>query len=300
MDVYSPQTPADDPAARKVHFGTCAWSFDDWRGVFYPVHLAAGDRLEFYARFLDSVEIDSTFYAPPKITSVRHWLDATPDGFLFAAKMTREITHDRKLRDCADVLPAFLASLAPLRAKLACVLVQLPPFFTAQHGEHALREFVRALPQDFRFAIEFRDESWHHPRIAHLLEENRVCWVWNDLTPITQARQGAFDYWPRTTDFLYVRLLGDQQTKYGGDGSRLHKYRGLVWPRDASLDSWRARVSESLADVSRALIMTNNHFEGFSPHTCQRIAERFGVAIHLPSVEERAGSDSDAGQIELL
>ncbi len=294
-------SPHTTDAPRKVHFGTCAWSFEDWHGVFYPEHLPAAERLAFYARFLDAVEVDSTFYAPPKSSTAGHWLDATPETFVFSAKMAREITHDRKLRDCEDLLAGFLASVAPLRAKLACVLVQLPPYFTLKNDEQALRDFVRNLPADFRFAIEFRDAGWHLPRIAHLLEEHRVCWVWNDVTPLAHAVEGAFDYFPRTTDFLYVRLLGDLTTKYGGDGSRMHKYKGLLWPRDASLDSWTARVQEHLAEVARVMIYTNNHFEGFSPHTCQRIAERFGVTIALPTAEELSGRTADErNQMNLL
>lgn len=290
-----------DLSSDKLHFGTCAWSFEDWHGSFYPVQLPAPERLAFYARFLDAVEIDSTFYAPPRATSAAHWLDATPEHFVFSAKMAREITHDRKLRGCSDLLAGFLASVAPLRSKLGCVLVQLPPYFTLGNDEQALRDFVRTLPSDFRFAIEFRDASWGLPRIAHLLEEHRVCWVWNDVTPLAQAVEGAFGYLPQTTDFLYVRLLGDLTTKYGGDGSRLHQYKGLLWPRDSSLDSWAARIQEHLPEAAKVLIYTNNHFEGFSPHTCQRLAERLGKTITLPTVAEISGETAEEGkQLSLL
>ena len=283
----------------KIRVGTCAWSFDDWHGPFYPEHLPATERLGFYARYFDSVEIDSTFYAAPTPQTAGHWLDVTPDHFVFSAKMTREITHDRKLRDCAELLERFLAALAPLHRKLACVLVQLPPYFTLKHDETALREFILNLPRDFRFAIEFRDASWHLPRIAHLLEEHHVCWVWNDTTPLDRAHEGAFQFLPRTTDFLYVRLLGDPTTKYASDGSRLHNYRGLGWPRDASLDSWTVRIRQALPDVRQALIYTNNHVEGFSPHTAQRIAARLGGKICLPSPGDLVNAE-DQDQLALF
>lgn len=286
--------------AEKVRVGTCAWSYDDWRGVFYPEHLGANHRLEFYARHFDSVEIDSTFYAAPSLHAAAHWLDVTPEHFLFSVKMPREITHERKLRRCEDLLEHFLGSLAPMRTKLGAVLIQLPPFFTPRHDELALREFVQALPRDFRFAIEFRDHGWHMPRTAHLLAENRVCWVWHDVTPLSHSLEGAFEFLPRTTDFLYVRLLGDLETKYGGDGSRLHKYKGLLWPRDASLDTWALRIGAHLRETHYAFVYTNNHFEGFSPHTCVRFAERFGLALHLPSAAELEGRDEADPQMNLL
>ena len=121
----------------RLSVGTCAWSFEDWRGVFYPEHLPAGERLAFYSRHFGAVEIDSTFYHAPSPAVAEHWLEITPPDFVFTAKVPREITHERKLRDSADALAAFLAALEPLGEKLACVLVQLPPFFTPQHDAAA-------------------------------------------------------------------------------------------------------------------------------------------------------------------
>lgn len=282
-----------------IRIGTCAWSFDDWRGIFYPEHLASPERLAFYARHFNSVEIDSTFYGPPSPQTAGHWIDATPDEFLFSAKIARDITHDRKLRKSTELLEGFLTAIAPLRRKLACVLIQLPPYFTLKQDEQALREFILRLPKDFRFAVEFRDSSWHLPRIARLLEEQCVCWVWNDTTSLERAHEGAFQFLPRTTDFLYVRLLGDRDTKYATDGSRLHQYRGLQWRRDASLESWTARIRQTLAQVNQVLIYTNNHFEGFSPHSSQRIAERLGITVRLPSPQELSNEDG-GDQLALL
>src|SRR5690606_4274713 len=138
--------------------------------------------LGFYARHFGTVEVDSTFYAAPSIKTAGHWLDVTPEDFLFSCKVPREITHEHKLRGSPDLLTDFLDKIAPLHRRLGSVLIQLPGSFKLAGDELALRDFLRELPSAFRFAIEFRDESWHLPRIAHLLEEHRVCWVWNDLT----------------------------------------------------------------------------------------------------------------------
>ena len=169
-----------------IHIATCAWSFEDWRGAFYPAHLPQARWLEFYARHFPAVEVDSTFYHVPTPHTAAHWFEVTPPGFRFACKLPREITHERKLRDAADMLAEFLTALEPLGEKLACVLVQTPPFFTPQHDASALREFVRGLPGGVRFAFEFRHAGWHVPRFAHLLEEHRVCWVWSDSTALAQ------------------------------------------------------------------------------------------------------------------
>src|SRR3954467_8516417 len=116
-------------SAPPIAVGTCAWSFDDWNGVFYPPHLPQAGRLPFYARYLQTVEIDATFYATPAAQTARHWAQVTPPDFVFSCKLPKEITHERKLRGCRELLHAFLESMEPLGAKLACVLIQLPPAF---------------------------------------------------------------------------------------------------------------------------------------------------------------------------
>lgn len=246
------------------------------------------------------MEIDSTFYAPPSGQTAGHWLDVTPEDFVFSCKVPREITHERKLRHCEDPLEAFLASMAPLRRKLACVLIQLPGYFQRRDDEYALREFIRQLPQDFRFAIEFRDESWHLPRIAHFLEEHRVCWVWNDTTTLAHQADGAFDFLPITTDFLYLRLMGDLKTKYREDGERIFRYRELRWPRDSALESWAIRVKQHAGQISRVLAYANNHYEGFSPATCQRFARQFGHEVELPRPGQKPDPGAQGGQLELF
>jgi uncharacterized protein YecE (DUF72 family) len=238
------------------------------------------------------VEIDSTFYHPPAAHVAEHWAEVTPPDFVFTAKVPREITHERGLRDCQAGLEAFLESMRLLGSKLACVLVQLPPYFALRHHEHMLRDFVRQLPSGVRFAIEFRDPDWHHPRISHLLAEHGVCWVWNDASTLEHANEAAFAFWPHTTDFLYLRLLGDLDAKYAPDGSPIHHYRQLMWPREVALDNWSEKVRTLLPQVSRALVFAANHYEGFAPHTAARIAQRLGIPITLPAASELTGNDS--------
>jgi len=289
----------DKPANIKI--GTCAWSYEDWRGVFYPEHLPAAERLAFYARNLPAVEVDSTFYHAPTPQVAAHWAEVTPPDFAFACKLSREITHERKLRDCAEPLREFLEPLKPLGTKLWCVLVQLPPFFQPARDEVALRDFVRHLPREVRFAIEFRHADWHHPRIAHLLSEHGVAWVWNDLTPLDHQEEGAYEFLPDTTDFLYVRLMGDLEKKYAANGRRIHQYRELMWPRDAALESWAVRVRQAVAEHLRIFMAVSNHYEGFAPHTARRLGERLGLTLSTPEdAEADKGAAGDGRQMDLL
>jgi uncharacterized protein YecE (DUF72 family) len=288
----------EPPAQIKI--GTCAWSYEDWRGVFYPEHLPAAERLAFYARHLPAVEVDSTFYHAPTEHAVAHWAEMTPPDFAFACKLSREITHERKLRDCAGPLHEFLAPLTSLGKKLWCVVVQLPPFFQPARDETALRDFVRHLPAEVRFAIEFRHASWHHPRIAHLLSEHRVAWVWNDLTSADHQQEGAFELLPDTTDFLYVRLMGDLEKKYSANGRLIHRYRELLWPRDAALESWAVRLRHAAAEHGRIMVAVSNHYEGFAPQTARRLGGRLGFDFPTSESGTTDKGAGDEGQMDLL
>ena len=284
---------------QRIHIGTCAWSYEEWRGAFYPADLPAGQWLEFYARHFPAVEVDSTFYHVPAENAVRRWLEMTPAEFQFACKLPREITHVRRLHDCVDELRAFLQALEPLAPKLHVLLAQLPPSFAPREGRTALRKFLEQLPQDFRFAIEFRHPGWHRPQIIRLLEKHRVCWVWADTTPLNERNLAPFEFLPRTTDFLYLRLLGDYATKYDTDGGHVHHYGKLLWKREAALESWALKIERHLADTHSAWVFMNNHFEGFAPESCQRLAQRLGFDLALPSEMETAHADRNQLDLQL-
>lgn len=283
---------------QKIRLGTCAWSFEEWRGVFYPADLPPARWLEFYAHYFPAIEVDSTFYAAPTEATVLRWMECTPANFRFACKLPREITHACRLRDCSAELSAFLTALEPLAPKLQVLLIQLPPSFSPKDGKPALRKFLAQLPRDFRFALEFRHAAWHRPQIIHLLEKHRVCWVWADTSPLNERNLAPFEFMPRTADFLYVRLLGDYTTKYDRDGTHLHHYGRLLWKREAAIDSWARKIERQLADVRSVWTFVNNHFEGFAPETCQRLANRLGFELPLPS--SAAIPSATAGQLDLF
>jgi uncharacterized protein YecE (DUF72 family) len=288
-------------ARAKIKIGTCAWSFDEWHGVYYPIGLPHNRRLEFYSRYLNAVEVDSTFYHTPAPEVLGHWLDQTPETFCFTCKAPREITHELRLRDSGEKIAEFLNAIAPLRARLGCVLIQLPPSFKPGDDESALKYFVLGLPRDFRFAIEFRNPEWHLPRIVHLFEDRSICWVWSDMSPLDQQNQTPFDFLPQTTDFLYVRLMGDATTKYSATGETIHRYGRQLWTRDSAIESWALRIRRHLPQSYSAYLFANNHYEGFSPLTCKKLALHFGLETSLPNPDERHhDKELPEDQLELL
>jgi uncharacterized protein YecE (DUF72 family) len=285
---------------QKIRIGTCAWGYKDWQPAFYPTDLPESHWLEFYARTFPAVEIDSTFYSPPSADVARRWVEMTPAQFRFSCKLPRTISHACKLRDCTTELNEFLYAMEPLAAKLHVILIQLPPAFSPKDGKTALRSFLRQLPKAYRFAIEFRHGGWHRPQIIGLLEKYRIAWVWADTSPLNERNLAPFEFLPLTADFLYLRLLGDYGTKYNADGKNLNSYGKLLWKREAALESWAVRIERHLREVRSVWAFVSNHFEGFAPETGQRLAQRLGFEISLPSEVEAIVAEQNQAQLDLL
>lgn len=285
---------------QKIRIGACAWHFDEWRGSFYPTGLPESEWLEFYARFFPAVEIDSTFYSAPAETTIQRWIEITPSAFRFSCKLPRAITHVCRLRDCTAELNSFLRDIEPLAPKLRVILIQLPPSFTPKDGKQALRKFLAQLPRDYRFAIEFRNPGWHRPQIIGLLEKYRICWVWADNSPLNERNLAPFEFLPRTTDFVYLRLLGDYATKYDRNGLFVHRYNKLLWKREAALESWSLKIHRHLEEMRNIWVFVSNHFEGFAPETAQRFAQRLGFEMLLPSEAEKIVAEQERSQLDLF
>jgi uncharacterized protein YecE (DUF72 family) len=281
-------------SANPIHIGTCGWSFEKWRGAFYPRDVPHDGWLRYYAQYFDAVEINSTFYAPPSHHVIGRWLNETPEHFRFTCKAPREITHDRRLRSCAELMEQFLEGIAPLRSKLRCVLIQLPAAVTIDRDELALKTFVAELPGDFRFALEFRNASWNLPRIVHLLEDHHITWVWNDGSAWTDQNIPPFGFLPQTTDLLYVRLLGEHAGRTDGISPAR-----IIEPRDTALKSWCIRISRHIEQASDIYLFSNNQYEGFAPGTCRRVAQEFGYEISWPEPVTPA-EEEGIEQLELI
>jgi len=151
---------------RAMHVGTSGWTDDDWNGPFYPLGVTGPERLSFYARQFDTVEVNASFYRFPTAPMIDAWNRRLPRSFHMVLKGHRQITHRKKLRDCREVVAAFLERVLPLRT-LRVLLWQLPPFL---HRDAArLEEFLTLLEAVFpeagasqrriRHAVEFRHES---------------------------------------------------------------------------------------------------------------------------------------------
>src|SRR5688572_12448162 len=148
-----------------VYVGTSGWTYKDWLGSFYPADLKAAHLLQHYARFFRTVEIESTYYSIPARSVITGWKENTPPGFIFSAQVPGIITHQKVLKNCQYELTTFLNSVEILGDRLGPLLLQFPYFNKASFASRAqfdklLFPFLKALPQDFKFAVEIRNKNW--------------------------------------------------------------------------------------------------------------------------------------------
>ena len=143
----------------RLHIGTSGYNYPEWRGTFYPEDLPAKKMFAFYAERFDTVEINYTFYRMPTPKTTAGWRDQAPEGFQYVLKAPRRITHDKRLRDCAEDVAFFCESARGLGPHMAPLLFQLPPSLKCDVPR--LEAFLQLLPDDVRAAFEFRHESWH-------------------------------------------------------------------------------------------------------------------------------------------
>lgn len=263
----------------RILAGTCAWSFDDWRDVFYPRELPRNRWLEFYAAHFPAVEMDSSFYHLPSAQTVDHWSALTRPGFRFCPKLPKSLSHEKRLEDPAPEIRLMQQLAAELGPRWGCALVQLPPSLMARpHEERVLRNFLRAWPADLSLAVEFRHESWETARAARMLEDRGVAWVWADHLPLDAQKSAGFGFLPVTASHLYVRLLGDFRTKYGADGKETHRHGRSLWSRELALEHWAAKLRQH-TEAQAIYIFANNHYEGYAVESARRLASKLGLLL---------------------
>ena len=245
------------------YLGTMGFSYKDWNAVFYPDGLAPRDYLAHYSQVFDTVELDSTFYGAPRPEYVERWASITPPGFTFCAKTPKEITHDLRLVDAEELMNAFLQRMAILEDKLGPILIQLPPDFMFSQI-HQLAVFLRQLPSDFRFAVEFRHPSWNTTATGQLLQNQRVCWVSAD-----------YKHLPRrvfaTTDFVYIRWIGQHGRYETKDFERIDP--------TPHLQEWWDDIKSKGDGVRAVYGFFNDDFAGHAPATCNRFKQMVGLPV---------------------
>jgi uncharacterized protein YecE (DUF72 family) len=249
-----------------VRIGCSGWNYKHWREVFYPKGLPPRRWLDRYASFFDTVEINNTFYRLPRREAVEKWVAETPPGFLFAVKMSRWVTHIRRLNDVPLGLERFYASIEPLASspKMGPVLWQLPPQF--KRNDERLEAALAVLPAG-RHCFEFRHESWFAPEVYELLRARDAALVIGD------DPRRPFQTLELTAGWTFVRFHAG---RHDGDYS------------EEELEEWARRI-EAWRERGDVYAYFNNDWHGFALKDALWLKNRLGVSP-VPIPETLRGS----------
>ncbi|MCW4047234.1 MAG: DUF72 domain-containing protein [Candidatus Bathyarchaeota archaeon] len=233
-----------------LHVGTMGWSYDFWKGNFYPEDLSSKEYLAYYASQFDTVEVDSTFYRIPRKQSVVDWREQTPENFLFSLKFPQVITHVKMLRDCQREVAVFLERVGLLEKKLCALLLQFPYTFGIEQVP-LLHDFLRNLPKKHRYVVEVRNRKLLNDGFYNVLRNNSVALAWVDSPFMPQTSE-------ITADFIYVRWEGDHRKVKGTLGRR-------EVDRTNSIKSWADKLKPFVDGQTEVFGYFSKYYSGHSP-----------------------------------
>lgn len=301
MPESRPTDSAHSEPSSNLHLGTSSWTFSDWHTVFYPDTLPNAQMLNFYATQFNSIEVNTSFYALPEPSTVLQWVESVPDGFTFALKAPRLITHEKRLVNCESETLAYLDVLRSLGPMAAPGLLQLPPNFRRAREGKALAAYLEWIAEQLegvQLAVEVRAQDLMTEAFARFLAER-------GMTLVVVERTGTpdlFDVWweqaqtEQAPGYLFLRMIGNDREKLPHD-------REIQRPQDALLETWAERIAQVLQAGFRVYAYIHNPFEGHSPASVRRLWERINQRTSLtpwsppPILPDQ---DSNAGQLTLF
>jgi len=271
------------PVDGRIRIGTSSFSSRDWIGPFYPQGTEEKDFLAFYSNVFDTVEIDSTYYAIPSKSTVRKWVDSTPDDFIISVKFPRSVVHGGKgsKPERAEVLigdsaksdrDRFLDSMESLGPKLGMILLQFPFFSTeifpaSEIFFDRLENFMESLPSRFRYAIEIRNRRWLDSKFVDLCRKFEAVPVMVDLAWMPHGDELPEIFHPPLGQNGYIRLLGDRK-KIESITSSWDKE---VIDQNDRLKRWAILLAKMAGCGLSNFVYINNHYAGHAPATAKRL-----------------------------
>jgi uncharacterized protein YecE (DUF72 family) len=223
---------------KEVRIGCSGWSYDDWKGRLYPKGLPTTKWLPHYAEEFSTVEVNNTFYRLPIESAVENWVEQTPDDFLFTLKISRYLTHVKRLTEVRQGMRRYMSRVKALTSsdKAGPFLWQFPETFRRE--DDRLERALEHLPAG-RHAFEFRHESWFKPEVYELLREHGVALVIGD------SPKWPFQARELTADWTLIRL-------HRGSG-KTGRYS------ERELDRWKRRIAAWRRTARPALLAAKLH-----------------------------------------
>ena len=247
VEATSVSVPRATAGSGQLQAGTSGYSYEQWKGNFYPADASTDDLLQHYAHRLQTVEINNTFYRFPSEKVIAQWVAQTPAEFRFAVKAHRRITHQLRLNEQSrQTIVEFVERCGQLGERLGCVLFQLPPNFS--RDDSRLNLLLKSLPPGPRYAIEFRHASWLETEVFDKLANQNVACVSGDA-------DNELSFQCVTADFIYVRL---RRTSYSA----------------ADLDNWDAWFQDQIGQQRDVLAYVKHDESGVAP---QEVLQRWAT-----------------------
>lgn len=240
--------------AGAYRIGTSGWVYPHWKGRFYPKDVPQRLWFQHYAAHFDTVEVNNTFYRLPTEETVARWQNQAPDGFVYAVKASRFLTHIKRLHDLEGPFKRFMDLVTVLRDHLGPILFQFPEsFHRTEANLERLRTFFALIPPKPPFVLEFRHKSWFRDDVYALMHHYGVglC-IASDPKRPTDFRA--------TSQVVYVRFHGPKGKRYRGN-----------YP-ESQLREWAERIAE-LARGKSAYVYFNNDWNAYAVHNAMRLRE---------------------------
>ncbi len=261
----------------ETRIGCSSWTSSSWSGRFYPDGISDGDRLAFYARYFDCVEVDSSYYRSPTPFLVQRWGRVTPPSFRFTLKFPRDLIDPKMPVDPASI-GEFVRTAQLLGEKLGAIVLQFAPWFRPPRSSGGnldyLDQVLAALPEGPRYGVELRASGWFQgepfDHVRSLLRQRGMALVWSYLTYVDVPPE-------LTTDVVYLRFIGDHTT------IPEERHGEIRADRSHELRLWGERLQKVRDQVRVAFVFFNNHFAGFAPDSVNHFRQVIGVPeVALP------------------
>jgi uncharacterized protein YecE (DUF72 family) len=255
-----------------VFIGTSGWSYPKgegtWNGYFYPAGRI--NELEYFSRFFNAVELNSSFYRPPDARTVRRWVDSTPQDFIFTVKLWQKFTHPKMFESATgetatisrEDVDLFETGIEPLArsGKLGAILVQFPPGFKNGVSQHAFLQAVLNKFGTYPLAVELRSRTWSDDKgTEELLRKYNAAWVHIDEPKFESSIAEGL---PVTSDMAYFRFHGRNAADWWtGNGETRYKY---LYSNN-EINELANKVKIAVGQCKRTFAFFNNHWKAWAP-----------------------------------
>lgn len=263
-----------------ILIGTSGYSYDDWKGRFYPPSMSSSDMLNFYSKYFNTAEINSTYYRIPPPQMFERMLEKVPQDFLFTIKAYKGITHERDERD--KHIEGMNRSIKPLiqGGRCACLLLQFPYSFKAEDEN---KDYLKSLASKFPvpLVVEFRNDSWADESTFQLLERLNLGYCCTDEPDV----KGLMPRTARvTSDVGYIRFHSRDRNMWFSKANPTDRYNYLY--KEEELKEWVPKINAMKELTKTLFIFFNNHPDAQAVQNASMLARLLGKAIDIPEADD--------------